>query len=81
MVYLHEICIKIQMVLDKLRWGYSPKGIFSTNEAYDIWTNNGEMQEEAMWKKVWKENAWPKVATFLWLVMHHRIITWENLKK
>jgi len=31
--------------------------------------------------KIWSLKHWHKITTFLWLVAHGRILTWENLMK
>jgi hypothetical protein len=36
---------------------------------------------ERIWKIIWKMNIWPKVNTFLCLLIHDRILTWDNLHK
>ena len=43
---LRERYIHMQVGVDKLRWGYLPKGFFNTKEAYDIKIRGGEESEE-----------------------------------
>jgi hypothetical protein len=31
--------------------------------------------------KIWSTKHWPKISTFLWLVAHRSILTWDNLMK
>jgi hypothetical protein len=33
------------------------------------------------WEKLWNNPHWPKIKVFQWLILHNRILTWENLKK
>jgi hypothetical protein len=33
------------------------------------------------WDKLWNNPQWPKIKNFKWLVLHNRILTWENLRK
>jgi hypothetical protein len=33
------------------------------------------------WGKIWDSPQWPKIKIFKWLVLHNRILTWENLRK
>jgi hypothetical protein len=33
------------------------------------------------WGKIWCNPQWPKIKLFEWLVLHNRILTWENLRK
>lgn len=34
-----------------------------------------------VWQCIWTTGIWPKVSTFIWLLYHQRIITWDNLIK
>jgi hypothetical protein len=66
---------------DQLRWGRENGGEVNFKEAqYYI---AGQDQEDPMqqWKKIWKSPQWPKIKMFKWLVIHNRILTWENLRK
>ena len=31
------------------------------------------------WSTLWGRKQWPKITLFLWLVMHGKILTWDNL--
>jgi ribonuclease HI len=66
---------------DILRWGYSPAGTFNIKEAYLLQEPSHEQNKEPIWSKVWNKELWPKVSTFLWLVVHNRALTWDNLRK
>ena len=77
---LNERCMQIQYFQDKLRWGYSSRGVFSIKEAYNINTRGGEEWEE-IWRNKWIVNPWTKHATLNWLVIKRIIMTGENLKK
>jgi hypothetical protein len=66
---------------DILRWGYSTAGIFNIKEAYLLQGQHQEQRKEHIWSKVWNPALWPKVSTFLWLVVHNRALTWDNLRK
>eukprot|EP00253_Pinus_taeda_P008572 PITA_08572 len=63
-----------------LRWGYEEKGTFSAREAYKIITND-KIIKDNLWDSIWSPSLWPKVSTFLWLLSHNRILTWDNLQK
>eukprot|EP00253_Pinus_taeda_P031749 PITA_31749 len=65
---------------DKLRWGYEEKGIFTAKEAYRLLLNN-RFNKDKVWEKIWQPPIWPKILTFLWLLAHNRILTWDNLRK
>jgi hypothetical protein len=66
---------------DILRWGYSTAGTFTIKEAYNIHNNPKVEDKEAIWNKVWNSTLWPKISTFLWLIVHIRALTWDNLRK
>eukprot|EP00253_Pinus_taeda_P009198 PITA_09198 len=65
---------------DTLRWGYAEKGTFTSTEAYHI-IIKGHYIKDKIWEKIWKPPIWPKISTFLWLLSHNRILTWDNLRK
>ena len=64
-----------------MRWGYQIRGTFITKEAYKIWTNHEGIQADEVWKKVWKLNPLPKVASFISLVIYKQILIGENVQK
>eukprot|EP00253_Pinus_taeda_P031183 PITA_31183 len=65
---------------DKLRRGYEEKGIFTAKEAYRILLKD-RFNKDKVWEKIWKPPIWPKISTFLWLLAHNKILTWDNLRK
>eukprot|EP00253_Pinus_taeda_P032540 PITA_32540 len=65
---------------DKLRWGYEEKGTYTTKEAYLIILKD-QLTKDKLWEKIWSPPIWPKISTFLWLLSHNRILTWDNLRK
>jgi len=65
---------------DTLRWGYEERGTFTTKEAYKIIIKEKVIKDN-IWEKIWNPSIWPKVSTFLWLLSHNRILTWDNLRK
>ena len=65
---------------DKLRWGYSNTGNFNPKEALGLLTETIHISPEAKWIKIWKGGWWPKILVFFWLVIKHRILTWDNLQ-
>eukprot|EP00253_Pinus_taeda_P030654 PITA_30654 len=69
-----------QQEKDKLRWGYEEKGTYTTKEAYHI-IIKGQLIKDKLWEKIWNPPIWPKISTFLWLLSHNRILTWDNLRK
>ena len=72
--------IKIQTTTDILHWGYQPKGMFTINEGYHIQGHHNHAPGSPIWKKIWSMFHWPKVAYFLWLVSHQKILTWFNMQ-
>ena len=36
---------------------------------------------ERIWKQVWHSNSIPKVNNFIWLLLHNKLLTAENLRK
>ena len=36
---------------------------------------------DKIWKKVWHTNSIPKVNSFIWILLHNKILTAENLRK
>ena len=58
--------IRISNNMDILRWGYTPRGTFSTKEAYKI-ISNDPAPKDPLWSRLWSLGVWPKVSLFLWL--------------
>eukprot|EP00253_Pinus_taeda_P001635 PITA_01635 len=66
---------------DKLRWGNQGGGIFTLKEAR-LCIEKAEQVEKVAWSsKVWDSQSWPKIRTFLWLLMQRKTLTWENLQR
>lgn len=76
---LRKRSIRYDESKDILRWGYQPKGAFTTSEAYKIICNTLAPQDP-IWSKIWGFGTWPKISYFLWLVGHQRILTWDKLR-
>lgn len=56
-------------------------GNFSLKEARER-LELSEQGEDIPWhNKVWDPLFWPKIKTFLWLLMRRKTLTWENLHK
>lgn len=73
--------IRISEENDKLRWGLKGNEDFSLKEARSI-IEREEKPEIVPWSdKVWDNLQWPKIKTFLWLLMQKKTLTWENLLK
>jgi hypothetical protein len=60
---------------DLLRWGTSTSRNFSTKEAYEIATKHNKLPQAQIWNKLWNQNLWPKLSTFLWLLSLNKALT------
>eukprot|EP00253_Pinus_taeda_P005945 PITA_05945 len=65
---------------DILRWGYLPRGSYSTSEAYNL-IGDFPTRLDPLWGRIWGFKAWPKISHFLWMVGHKKILTWDNLRR
>jgi hypothetical protein len=74
-----KICINEEM--DILHWGYTPSRTFTIKESYHLQENFRNQLKEHIWNIIWKTQLWPKVSTFLWLLVRNCILTRDNLKK
>eukprot|EP00253_Pinus_taeda_P035656 PITA_35656 len=78
---IHKRKIRIAAENDKLRWGPKGNGEFSLKEARSV-IEQAEHPDIVPWAdKVWDNFHWPKIRTFLWLLMQKKTLTWENLQK
>jgi len=77
---LQKRCIRYSEGRDILRWGYKPKGSFSTSNAYKIICTDSS-PPDPIWSRIWDSGTWPKVSFFLWLVGHQKILTWDKLRR
>jgi hypothetical protein len=73
--------IKVKHGPDILSWGHTPKGTFTIKEAYGLKANFSTLPKAPIWSNIWDSKLWPKISTFLWLVGHKTIFTWDNLMK
>ena len=67
--------------MKKLRWGSHPIGHFSVKEAYHLAHSQEALHKDTIWGKFWDSLLWIKIKTFLWLTMHGKILTWDQLIK
>eukprot|EP00253_Pinus_taeda_P028947 PITA_28947 len=65
---------------DILRWGYLPRGSYSTSEAYNL-IGDFPTRPDPLWGRIWGFKAWPKISHFLWMVGHKKILTWDKLRR
>lgn len=61
--------IKVNTGSDVLRWGYTPKGTYTTKEAYQIMSQTQEPNDPT-WNCIWTTGIWPKVSAFIWVLYH-----------
>eukprot|EP00253_Pinus_taeda_P006425 PITA_06425 len=66
---------------DKLRWGLKGNGNFSLKEARNILEKDEQGEIQPWSSKVWDSLLWPKIRTFLWLLMRNKTLTCDNLCK
>eukprot|EP00253_Pinus_taeda_P028496 PITA_28496 len=73
--------IRTSTVKDQLRWGLRGNGSHTLKEAR-MQLEHNEQGEILPWStKVWDSLFWPKIKTFLWLLMRGKTLTWKNLRK
>eukprot|EP00253_Pinus_taeda_P022878 PITA_22878 len=78
---LNKRKIRTSTERDKVRWGMKGSGNFTLKEAREQ-LEHYEYGEVMPWSiKVWDALFWPKIKTFLWLLMQGKTLTWENLCK
>lgn len=64
-----------------LRWGHTPKGTFCIKESYHLKFNAHLLNKDVIWETIWHIGYWVKICTFLYLVCHGCILTWDNQLK
>eukprot|EP00253_Pinus_taeda_P008637 PITA_08637 len=77
---LKKRSIRYQEGADILRWGYTPKGSYSTSEAYNL-VGDFPIRPDPLWGRIWSFKAWPKITHFLWMAGHKKILTWDRLRR
>jgi hypothetical protein len=66
---------------DQLRWGQKDGGEFNLKEVQHYMADPGQDDPVQHWDKLWNNPQWPKIKIFQWLILHNRILTWDNLRK
>jgi hypothetical protein len=64
---------------DKLIWMFSADGCFSTSSAYNLFFAANIHFPCA--KAIWKSKAPPRCKFFMWLAVHRRCLTADNLER
>jgi hypothetical protein len=67
--------------MDQLRWGHKDGGEFNLKEVRHYIEDQDQEDPTHQWDKLWNSPQWPKIKIFQWLILHNRILTWENLRK
>ncbi|KAL5785608.1 hypothetical protein ACOSQ2_008000 [Xanthoceras sorbifolium] len=71
---IHKITkIHIGNIPDKIIWGGCSKGNFSVKTAYNLMLDSDSPSWQ--WNFIWKMKLPPKVLTFLWSLLHEKILT------
>ena len=66
---------------DRIAWGPSKNGTFSISTAYELIEGENWDQRSREWEIVWKWQGPQRVRSFLWLVLHNRLLTNEQRKR
>ena len=76
--FLHGLSPTRITVKDRLGWGSA--GQYSVKEGYKVITTEPNTGER-LWKKAWHPHSIPKVNSFIWILLHNKLLTAENLRK
>lgn len=67
---------------DALTWFPNAKGEYYVKFAYKVFEKvNLSPWPPSVWSKIWKNRAWTKAQFFLWLVLHDKFLSLEQLYK
>ncbi|KAK8575301.1 hypothetical protein V6N12_062976 [Hibiscus sabdariffa] len=55
-------------------WRWDEKHDFTTRSAYKIITENENLQDNVIWKKVWRLQVPQRIQVFTWLALHGRLL-------
>jgi hypothetical protein len=64
---------------DALVWQYTSSGVYSSSSLYAVISFGGV--KSVVFPALWKIIVPPRIHIFLWLIMHNKIMTRDNLKK
>ena len=62
-------------------WNNTTKGEYSIAQGYLALCHNNPNQSSDIFSQLWAQKLWPKVRFFTWLLLHHRVLTGEQLMK
>jgi hypothetical protein len=71
--------IHLSVETDSLIWQYDSSGVYSASSLYAIINFRGITP--IFIPAVWKIVVPPRIHVFLWLIMHKKIMTRDNMKK
>eukprot|EP00253_Pinus_taeda_P035878 PITA_35878 len=66
---------------DQLRWGNNNEGTYNLKEAKLLLLELDSQAPDRIWQNLWKLQGWMKIKLFMWLVLHRKILTWDNIRK
>ena len=76
---LHGMALISKISKDHIGWGSN--GIYTVKEGYKLLQTNLFIASANLWKKVWNPYCIPKFNCFIWLLMHNKLLTADNLTK
>jgi len=62
---------------DQLRWGQKG-GEFKLKEVKAYLSAGHTGPNDPSWRKIWMTPQWPEIKIFMWLILHQKVLTWEN---
>ena len=77
MIFLYQLKLK-RRAADQLRWACTTSGMFEVRSYYRLLTSHNTTNFP--WKSIWQSRVPHKVAVFIWLVAHGKILTLDNLR-
>ena len=66
---------------DQLRWGNNNEGTFNLKEAKRILLELDSHVLDRIWQNLWRHQGWMKIKLFMWLFLHKKNLTWDNIRK
>ena len=75
---LHGLSPTSVLVKDRIGWGKTGK--YNVKEGYQK-ISMEPPEVDKLWQKVWHTDSIPKVNSFIWILLHNKLLTTENLRK
>ena len=63
---------------DSMVWDQSTDGKFTVRKAYMVQEEGVELDQDPLWKIIWKWKGLERIKVFLWTVGHNAIMTNER---